>query len=89
MVVCGAEIYTVGSRVATQKVIRDLDFYIDETPYMRDMSFFAKISKTSAMISMSKGLVGVDANCASTGKPPPSNVKDGVSLRPGKPNKRY
>ena len=74
VVVCGVGKFTrAGLRRETEAALRDLGFFIDDTLYLVDMSFFAKVNRSTK-------LVGATAYCASTGRPPPKTIKDGVSI---------
>ncbi len=82
VIVCGTGYYSASHRNQTKRVMQDRAFYIDDKIFLKDMSFFATVSSPSK-------LVGSQANCASTGQPPPQTVKNGVSLRPMNPKRVY
>ncbi|MDJ0630369.1 MAG: hypothetical protein QNJ44_19090 [Rhodobacter sp.] len=83
VILCGAgQWVTSNLRSETQQVIRDRGFFIDDQLYYKNMSFFSKVPRTAK-------IVGSQANCVSTGKPPPKKVDRGVSIRAVNPKKVY
>jgi hypothetical protein len=82
VILCGAGRWVSANlRSESKRVIRDRAFFFDDMVYYKDMSFFATVK--------SDKLIGAPANCVSTGKQPPKQVKDGVGILPLNPNKVY
>jgi len=80
---CGVGKWVSGNlRSQTREVIKDRGFFIGDTLYYNDITFFADVSASAK-------LIGAQANCVSTGKSPPRQVKDGVSIRSTNPNRVY
>ena len=72
--VCGVGAYRSGSlRAETRTILRSLTVFLGDEPYLKDFTFFAKARNPNK-------LVGAKANCASTGKAPPSK-QVGLSVR--------
>jgi len=83
VVLCGVgKIVSANLGSASRQVIKDRGFYIDDTLYYDDITFFTKVPRSTK-------LIGAQANCVSTGKRLPKQVKDGVSIQSMRPNRVY
>jgi len=83
VVLCGAGAFqsqTLSYEIT--RAMRNVHLRIDGKSYLKGIKFFSTAASPDR-------LVGAPANCVSTGKRPPAQVKKGVGLQLAEPNWRY